>query len=591
MTSFKAAVRSASLKSIGSGRAGIGAAESHAKRLDPVAKSRRIRESDPLAWSKGSGALDYVEAFKNHKKEFSASERANSGLAMEFKIVVSPEWVKETGSAHDPNNPRVKQLYDEALKWAESWGGSGSVWGMRYDTDEKGSGVVDVFMSPIREQKHKSGKTKQVVSCRKAKEELLAFEKAIDPSIRTSGAAMQSSWARWCQEHLDHRIERGTPKAETQAEHIHADVYAKAAEETQQLFEAHLFPDPFAPPTLPTPEQARLIAKLETIKETAAKKAADEARRAEADRYRASEAKLQEAVQRANLKEIELSQKEKELELKITKFEGERHAALLQVSKDFKREQQNITKGLQTAFGLSKDEFDLDIKDIYAFFINRFQDESDKNVITFGEFEKYVIRELSTILLEKQKENKGFTKIRIEALTGREYLQNYLYNSRYQPKITSHEDDRKSNINADISKLLYDCASFWERVFENSEKLLTKNLQSKSVAQFIEHFGEMSTSRAMALKLVKPIEEIWKGLDYSSSWNPDLKITHRESLLHKAVLAVSFGIALTEIIVWSLERASRNIKQYAERINSTQKIAKDLKIDPEQRYKRSDLSL
>jgi hypothetical protein len=149
---------------------------------------------------------------------------------MEFKVVVSPEWLAETGDPHDASNPRVKQLVAEAKAWAESWGGADSVWGLRYDTDERGSGVVDVFMSPVREQRHKSGKAKKVISCRKAKEELLASERAIEPDLKTSGAAMQSSWARWCQKRLDSRLERGKAKTETGAVHENADLYARIAE-------------------------------------------------------------------------------------------------------------------------------------------------------------------------------------------------------------------------------------------------------------------------------------------------------------------------------------------------------------------------
>jgi hypothetical protein len=226
-----AAVRAGALKSISSGRSGIRSAEQHAKRLDPVARKRHVRESDPIAWSKAeTGPLDYEAAFKAHKQATGAGERKGADLGMEFKVVVSPEWLAETGDPHDASNPRVKQLVAEAKAWAESWGGADSVWGLRYDTDERGSGVVDVFMSPVREQRHKSGKAKKVISCRKAKEELLASERALEPDLKTSGAAMQSSWARWCQKRLDPRLERGKPKTETGAVHENADLYARIAE-------------------------------------------------------------------------------------------------------------------------------------------------------------------------------------------------------------------------------------------------------------------------------------------------------------------------------------------------------------------------
>lgn len=234
MPAPKAAVRAGALKALHSGRAGIGAAEAHAKRLDPVSQRRRVREADPLAWSKGPGPLDYVEAFKAHKRETGASERKGADLAIEFKIVVSPSWLAETGDPRDTGNPRVMQLVEQAGLWAESWGGKGAMWAIRYDLDERGSGVVDVFMSPTREQRHKSGTSKLVISCRKAKDELLAAERQLDPTLKTSGAAMQSSWARWCQQHLDARIERGTEKVTTGREHLHADAVAQTYEEARR---------------------------------------------------------------------------------------------------------------------------------------------------------------------------------------------------------------------------------------------------------------------------------------------------------------------------------------------------------------------
>ncbi|PAK71665.1 hypothetical protein B8W95_13410, partial [Staphylococcus pasteuri] len=80
-----------------------------------------MRESDPIAWSKAeTGPLDYEAAFKAHKRATGAGERKGADLGMEFKVVVSPEWLAETGDPHDASNPRVKQLVAEAKAWAES---------------------------------------------------------------------------------------------------------------------------------------------------------------------------------------------------------------------------------------------------------------------------------------------------------------------------------------------------------------------------------------------------------------------------------------------------------------------------------------
>lgn len=86
---FKAAIRAGALTSVGKGkgRGSIAAAESHAKREDPVAKRRSVRASPPVALSKaeampsflGSGPLDYVAAFAAHKRETGAGERKRAG--------------------------------------------------------------------------------------------------------------------------------------------------------------------------------------------------------------------------------------------------------------------------------------------------------------------------------------------------------------------------------------------------------------------------------------------------------------------------------------------------------------------------------
>lgn len=223
---MKSGVRAGSMK-------GAGSAEAHAKRQDEIAKKRQVRKSKPVAWSKGPGPLDYVEALKAHMIEMRAEARKNAAQAIEFKCVVSPEWLAETGDPRSAENPRVLQLVDEAKRWAESWGGKGAVWAVRYDTDERGSGVVDVFMSPVREQRHKSGKTKQVISCRKAKNELLEKERDGGVYVRNSGVAMQNSWARWCQHRLDPRLERGVSREQTNRDHLHADIFAEVAEKAR----------------------------------------------------------------------------------------------------------------------------------------------------------------------------------------------------------------------------------------------------------------------------------------------------------------------------------------------------------------------
>lgn len=59
---FKAAIRAGALTSVGKGkgRGSIAAAESHAKREDPVAKRRSVRASPPVAWSKAEAMPSFL---------------------------------------------------------------------------------------------------------------------------------------------------------------------------------------------------------------------------------------------------------------------------------------------------------------------------------------------------------------------------------------------------------------------------------------------------------------------------------------------------------------------------------------------------
>ncbi|MCX8281772.1 hypothetical protein OSJ77_16380 [Phyllobacterium sp. 0TCS1.6C] len=234
-----ASIRVAAIKNLSHARGGLGASELHGKRLDEISQERVVRAVEPLCWSKaGHGLeLELTAAYKAHKSELGAVERQGAAIGMHVIAIVSPDWLRENGeSAHDPENPRVKALIREAQAWVESWAGTSSCYAYRFDMDEAGSGLVDLFVAPARIQKRKTGKgnaAKEVntISIRMAKDELLKQEQALDPNIRKSGEAMQSSWARWCQQHLDPRILRGQPKAKTGRDHIHAEAYKQAYED------------------------------------------------------------------------------------------------------------------------------------------------------------------------------------------------------------------------------------------------------------------------------------------------------------------------------------------------------------------------
>lgn len=215
----------------------IVSAESHAKRKDITSKSRQVEGRSHAAnyfWSKvgeglNEGGADYARAYREHKKQMGVkTERKNAAFGVHTLVGVSPEWLEETGDPRDLDNVRVQQLIVEAKLWAESWMGEGAVWAVRYDTDEAGSGIVDILASPVRTAYHKSGSSKPSISIRKANKEL-----ADKHGLSTGWAAQQTDWAKWAQAKLDKRLVRGKPRSESRREHIPPDLFKELAEQAR----------------------------------------------------------------------------------------------------------------------------------------------------------------------------------------------------------------------------------------------------------------------------------------------------------------------------------------------------------------------
>lgn len=221
---FKAAIRVNKIKTI----AQLRGATLHAERHDEIGKAR-VREGavpgEALAWSKAEASdRDYLAAFKAHKAGMQAGERKNAPLAMQALCVVSPEWVQAAGDLHDRSNRRNIALFDQAKAWAESWAGKGAVFGARLDLDEKGGAVVDLMIAPVRESR-----AKPVISTQKALVELKAAT-----GERNEYAALQTSWAAWCQEHLDQSISRGLRRELTGREHLSPETYGQVMDKARE---------------------------------------------------------------------------------------------------------------------------------------------------------------------------------------------------------------------------------------------------------------------------------------------------------------------------------------------------------------------
>lgn len=211
----------------------LGHQSRHARREDETSKPRIRADAIPgtaLSWSFDEGPRpDYAASFRALKKEKGASERKGAQLGLHMLVGVSPEWVKEAGDLHDPENPRNQQLLDAARAWADTWSNDGC-YVARLDLDETGGAVVDLFIAPTAEQKHKTGKSKLTVSVNKALE-AVALARTGKKSKHYS--ALNTDWAEYAKAHLDPRLERGKPKGETGIEHVGPDQYRTMMQEAE----------------------------------------------------------------------------------------------------------------------------------------------------------------------------------------------------------------------------------------------------------------------------------------------------------------------------------------------------------------------
>lgn len=220
MTIF-AAVRAVKITSMN----GLMKINNHALRLDETSQSRvregaKAGECLSASIAPDSDPRNVIEAFKTFKQETGAKERKGAPLGLHLMCVVSPEWISEAGDLHDRENPRNVQLMKAAAEWVETWAGDNSLINVRLDLDEAGGGVVDLIVTPTRESRGKP-----VISTSKALKELR--EKHGD---KREYSSLQTDWAEFAKKHLDQRIQRGKPIAETEREHVNADIFKEYAE-------------------------------------------------------------------------------------------------------------------------------------------------------------------------------------------------------------------------------------------------------------------------------------------------------------------------------------------------------------------------
>ena len=210
----------------------------HARREDKTSKSRRRPGAQPGAamhWLfSDEHGLDYVAQLDALLTSRGAGLRNGAPVAHHMLVGVSPEWIEETGGLHDARNPRNADLLSAAVGWAQLWSGQCVLAG-RLDLDETGGAVADVLVAPVREERHRSGSCRNVVSVNKALEDL---------SVRYVGskgqhyAALNTGWAEYASLVLDQRLRRGEPVEESGRRHIPPDILRRKLQAEQAALEA-----------------------------------------------------------------------------------------------------------------------------------------------------------------------------------------------------------------------------------------------------------------------------------------------------------------------------------------------------------------
>lgn len=225
-----AAIRVQKIKSLST----VKAAEAHGRRLDEASSKRVEKDRSPLslAFSQYSpdDPLALEGAYKAFKKATGASEGKGAAIMAHMIAVISPEVLAESGDPRDPNNPKVRALFEQAQTWARSEFGETSLVAARLDVDEAGAGVVDLFVCPTAMQSGGRGRKEKLTISVKSGLEAVAAKNG----NKRSYSAIQDSWGDWASQRIDPRLKRGKPKRETMREHVHADLFRERVEELNQ---------------------------------------------------------------------------------------------------------------------------------------------------------------------------------------------------------------------------------------------------------------------------------------------------------------------------------------------------------------------
>ena len=173
---------------------------------------------------------DYLSALNAFTKDNGIATKKGGQLCLHLLCIVTPEAIK--GDPHDPDNPEVRRLLADAIKWGDhAFGtdGSKATFAARYDIDEHGSGVVDLLVAPNHVFTMGRGEAKRRVACHAGLERLGKRHEQF-----YTYSACQDSWNKWMNEQ-GWDLRRGEPKAKTKREHLSPEGFKDDLERRTRL--------------------------------------------------------------------------------------------------------------------------------------------------------------------------------------------------------------------------------------------------------------------------------------------------------------------------------------------------------------------
>ena len=192
--------------------------------LEEDGEGKRVRPDAPPS------GPDYDQLLSEHLARHNAKMRKGATATLHMIVGISPSTLKALGNPHNPDDPAVRKILREVREWGERE--IGGVWAVRYDLDERGCAVVDLFASPLRANK-RSGRV--AVSARQALKELAHRYKR---SGARSYSALQDSWVEHARRTIDSSIERGLPIEVTGREHVSSEAWGDTVEASIAAAEA-----------------------------------------------------------------------------------------------------------------------------------------------------------------------------------------------------------------------------------------------------------------------------------------------------------------------------------------------------------------